>query len=281
MIPDDEIHLAQFSTDPAILGTWVKLWSPAGDVLPLAKEERKKVKPDFEAITLLPPSLIGAPRFLVTPSGSKSNRHLGAIVFLSSGLHSAHADVHADSHVIRQVDFSELFAEFRRRLPELNIEGTAVSGNTLKFFNRGNSGVGRNAIIDVELAGFLTAAEQGAKPPASLVKSVRFYDLGQLRGVPLGFTDACTSSSGELWALAAAEMTSDAYRDGPYLGAALMRFDTNGDIAIQQTLECPEKPEGLWITPQAGSREFFVVTDNDDTARPSHLYVGSLPAGTP
>src|SRR5688572_28322358 len=77
VIADDELHLGVFRLEPSIPGTRVRLF--AGE-LPVAKEERKALKPDFEALMLIP----ARPEFptgamLALGSGSRPNRRLGAL----------------------------------------------------------------------------------------------------------------------------------------------------------------------------------------------------------
>src|SRR5215204_6417986 len=53
VIADDELHLGVFQSDPRIPGDTVRLF---GGELPVAKEERKALKPDLEALMLIPVS---------------------------------------------------------------------------------------------------------------------------------------------------------------------------------------------------------------------------------
>jgi hypothetical protein len=124
LVADDEFHIAIFPKDPAKPGRWMRLFP--GD-LPLDYKQRKKEKADLEAITYLPPYKFaewGA--LLVVPSLSRPNRIRGTLVLVSeSGL--------ADPIPI---DYSALRSVLAPQIEELNIEGVALTGETIKFFRQ-------------------------------------------------------------------------------------------------------------------------------------------------
>src|SRR5262245_48623060 len=82
VVADDELHLGVFGATDNNPGRLVRLLD--GE-LPAPKAERKKLKPDFEALTLLPASAKfpdGA--ILALGSGSTPNRRLGVLLGLDA-----------------------------------------------------------------------------------------------------------------------------------------------------------------------------------------------------
>src|SRR5262245_9684590 len=98
VIGDDELHLGVFRLGPGIPGQRPRLF--AGE-LPVAKDERKALKPDLEALMLLPAcSAFPAGAMVALGSGSRPNRRLGALLQLDH-----HGAVHGDA---RTIDLSPL-----------------------------------------------------------------------------------------------------------------------------------------------------------------------------
>lgn len=212
----------------------------------------------------------GGEMLIAFGSGSTAAREKIVIV---RGVLPAEAD-------IRVVDASALYAIFRSTAAfsgsELNVEGAAIVGGTLRLFNRGN-GAARGGIIpvnascDLDLAAFLAFVRDpaAANPPAVL--NVVRYDLGAISGLPLTFTDAAARDGTVLFA-AAAEDSPDATRDGPVAGCALGMV--SGDSAryceVRGMDGTPylEKIEG--ILPLSADR-LLAVVDPDDPHVPSAL----------
>ena len=151
--------------------------------LPSSKSDRKKQKPDFEALTLLP-AYGDYPHgaLLALGSGSRPNRRLGALLALDT-----RGAVHGPPQV---VDLAPILASLDGEFPALNnIESAVVSGAELRLFQRGNKRHAENAIIRFQLSAFLDAlsSEQTA---AIAPLAIRTFDLGQIEGIPFCFTDA-------------------------------------------------------------------------------------------
>lgn len=215
-----------------------------GDGAPLAKHE----KPDLEALVALPDGVA-----LILGSGSALTRR--AVVRLDA---AGRADTN---------DAGPLYDAIAQRLGRTpNIEGAVAAGEIVHLLHRGaGRGGDANAIVEVPLAA-LTGGE-----PAVL--GVCAWDLGEVGGVPLTFTDAASwPGSGYLY-LAVAEDTPNAIDDGPVVGAAL------GLIAIDDAwwtplldldgAPCLRKAEGVVL--DQGGRGGFLVTDADDPNRPAEL----------
>jgi hypothetical protein len=164
----------------------------AGDGAPLAKIR----KPDFEC------ALLGAAGEIhVLGSGSTPNRCTLARI---------------DPHTSR-VSFAERPGLYRCVTDALalatrpNIEGALADGERLRLFHRGVAAQ-RSAIVDLPLA-----VLDGA---AAVSLAAQWFELGDLDGVRLGFTDAAATARRTLF-VAAAEDTEDAVADGAVTGSVI------------------------------------------------------------
>jgi hypothetical protein len=129
VIADDELHLGVFRTIDSGPGRLIRLFDGA---LPDSNPDRKKQKPDLEALTLLP-AYGGYPHgaLLVLGSGSTRKRRMGALLGLDE-----QGAVCGPPHVL---DLSPMLAPLDDEFAALNIEGAIVSGDELRLFQRGNS----------------------------------------------------------------------------------------------------------------------------------------------
>ncbi|RPI58687.1 MAG: hypothetical protein EHM50_10285 [Lysobacterales bacterium] len=170
--------------------------------------------------------------------------------------------------------YSELRAAMTESDTRLNIEGAVVSGARLRLFHRGNDvrGTGSNAIADVARDEFVAWLAGSAASPC--VTSVTTVDLGDLHGVPFGFTDAVALDDEHVVVLACAEDSACAISDGAVLGCRVGVHFGNGlrmvdicDASGERTLL---KLEG--IERRVGSStEFDVVVDVDRPTAPAQL----------
>lgn len=236
----------------------------------------KKAKPDFEVAFLGPGREV-----TILGSGSSATRRRRAVVELDTNVVTLYEEgrlfdvleevmVHLVTSTkvpgtfvdVRSV--SNLATEVPGTLENLvNLEGGVISSNLLRLFNRG-SGATPSAMLDFELDVF-----SGAPPR---VVSANAYDLGQLNGVPLHFTDA-TLLGGRLAYVAVAEDTPNAIDDGPVVGVALgfigsdsaywaPLMEASGELSTR-------KVEGIAMDPQSGV--VYAVTDPDDPDKPAEL----------
>jgi hypothetical protein len=240
--------------------------------LPAEPRERKKLKPDFEALAFIEDIRFfpfGA--LLAIPSGSTPNRSQGALLVFGK-------DQELPSEAV-VVDFSLLYQHLTYIYRDLNIEGALIKGSTFKLFQRGNGPTAKNAVIDLDLHIFLQELSQTQKISAESYQKSTDIQLPILNGDILGFTDAASispDSSSPIWFLAAAEKTISTFDDGPFSGAVLGCLNSDMEIIHIFNLDCAEKPEGLWID-SVNPKEFYIVTDADDHTRPSSLFRGKLP----
>jgi hypothetical protein len=206
----------------------------------------KSKKPDFEV------AFIGPGRTVtILGSGSSPLRRRGAMVDL-------------DTNAVRIVDYGALFGALENALGVVpNLEGATPWKNVLRLFHRG-AGTDRSATIDVSLD-----VLEGHPPR---VLGVVPFDLGDVGGVPLHFTDAACFGERIVY-LAVAEDTPNAIDDGPILGAAIGLIDAHG--ATWTPLNEPSgevsrrKVEGIAIDPKQGT--IYAVTDPDDPDKLAEL----------
>jgi len=206
----------------------------------------KSKKPDFEVAFMGPGQTI-----TILGSGSSPARRRRAVVDL-------------ETNGVRIVDESLLFGILEQALGCVpNLEGAVVLDNRLRLFHRG-AGEGKSATIDVNVDVLL-----GVSPH---VFAVTPFDLGDVDGVPLHFTDA-TRFDERLVYVAVAEDTPNAIDDGPVVGAALGFLDDEGatwTTLIEASGEgSTRKIEGIAIDPRSGT--IYGVTDPDDPDKLAEL----------
>lgn len=254
VIADDETFLSAYALD----GTPRSRTPLLSGVLPTEHAARKRHKPDLEALALLP-----GDRLLALGSGSTEARMRGAVV-----------DPRAAT--LRAIDLRPLYEQLRNELSDLNVEGAAVRGDALVLLQRGN-GAGRvNACIELDLGRALAALDaRGVLSPDAL-RSIAPVALGDLDGVPLGFTDAVASPSGGLLFSAAAEDTPDSYQDGPCAGS-IVGLLSQGRVMRRLRVSPTCKIEGLALGSGTGRElALWLVADPDDRKQPATLYRATM-----
>ncbi len=239
VVSDDENSLEQFSLHGK--SNSIMLFSGK---LPEDYAERKKRKPDLESLCLKKDFVIAL------PSGSKKNRIYGGWYNGKKGVFS----------------LESLYQVIEAEFSELNIEGSTFVGDELWLFQRGNGSRGENGIVVLDGEKFLKQMITG-EVSATCLKSFQQISLGQYRGLNLGFTDACAYQK-QVYFLAVVESCDSTYDDGKYLGSVLGKMNGDGEILEKWEIQCPYKPEGLWIEDD----ELYLVTDADDRSVKSKLY---------
>jgi hypothetical protein len=255
---DDEHHLGELSLDD---DRPVRLHRFRTGELPAGKGERKRAKPDLEALTWLPGP--GGGQLVAMGSGSRPNRE-SAFVF---ALDAAGALVGEP----RERDLAPLYAPLHAHFGELNIEGAFVAGSTFRLLQRANQGEAVNACIEYELAAIEAFLARGRAPTPLRIVAV---DLGMIDGVALGFTDGVSLPDGSWLFSAVAEDTQDSYQDGACAAAVLGHVSTTGERMGQARLAGGPKVEGIALAADGG---LWLVTDADDPAAASQLF--SIGAG--
>ncbi|MBP9093517.1 hypothetical protein KBI23_21035 [bacterium] len=278
IVADDELHLAVFDLKSSQPGRWLRLLP---GMLSSNYKERKKQKADLEAITRLQPDVYAAAgALLVVPSMSRANRVSGAMIKLEKDLLVNESN---DSPI--PIDFSDIRNKLTESIDGLNVEGIAIQEKVTKLFHRGSKKKGKSAVVELETAAFLHDLHDTHKPKSTCISKLREYDLGDIEGVGLSFTDAVPMPDGRIVFLAAAEATDDEYQDGACLGSSLGIMKENGDIESIVRLSGREKFEGICADYSsveisqgvfAHSLEILLVSDTDNERFPSNLYQGSL-----
>lgn len=162
---------------------------------------------------------------------------------------------------------------------DMNIEGALALPRAVRLFTRGNGAPKRgreplNATCDLplrELLAYLSAPATATVPaPAAVTR----YALGEMDGLPLGFTDAALAGDALLYT-AAAEASADAAEDGHVAGSVIGVIPVQGDLRFAPLSDAEGRPtrdkvEGIVAIPGSGDR-VLVVIDPDDPTRPAEL----------
>jgi hypothetical protein len=268
VVADDENSLGVFDLSNDKPG---KLFRIFGGDLPTSHQARKAAKPDLEALTALrafPGYPFGA--LLAVGSGSRSTRQRAALMTLD-----AQGEIVGAAH---EVDLAPLSEPLRELFPELNIEGTFVTGDRLCLLQRGNKATPINACVAYHWDDFerwLTA-----KGPVPAISSITRFDLGAIDGVPLCFTDGCAAPDGAWVFCAAAEDTSDSYADGQCMGSAVGVVNAAGTILALEPLALACKVEGIDASVNGDRLDVLMVTDADDRQTPALLLSATLALGS-
>ncbi|MES2819071.1 MAG: hypothetical protein V4812_08835 [Pseudomonadota bacterium] len=244
LVADDALCLQHYD----LQGQWRGEWPLLPGELPADAKARKKVKPDFEAVALLPDGAL-----LALGSGSTPRRRRGCRVLNGE---------------VRVIDLAPLYLHLETQLQELNLEGAVVQGQTLLLAQRGNGQGGENALLVLDLPQVLRDLEAGQLSSAALLRSVPLQ-LGLLDAVPLSLTDLALAPDGRLYFSAAAEATDSSYLDGDCAGSVLGCLDADFALVGLARLEPRAKIEGLAFAPDGG---LLLVADADDPAVPAPLF---------
>jgi hypothetical protein len=150
-----------------------------------------------------------------------------------------------------------------------------VQDGWLRLFQRGNGKVSegvqpRSAVGDIALPQLLAWLDASA--PAPQLQRILAVDLGDVGGVPLGFTDATLRASGDIAFLACAERSPDVTRDGEVVACRLGLLSDGSaqliDIIDEAGGPCTRKLEGVEVRPD-DDETFDVVADVDRHDRPA------------
>jgi hypothetical protein len=265
VVADDELHLGVFSITAPEPGRLIRLFDGA---LPDAKAERKRQKPDLEALAFVP----AFPDFphgalMAFGSGSRPNRYRGVLLNLDPG-----GAVVGSPH---ELDLSPLLGPLHDTFAELNIEGAVVVGGEFRRLHRGHKRHADNPIIPYPHSQ-VREGLRPAHPPANTPSAIHRLNLGRVDDVPFCFTDAAALPNGDIVFCAVAEDTEDAYRDGACIGAAIGLIGNEGHLLSLQRLDRPYKVEGISARPEGDRLNLLLVTDADDPAIPALLLSTSI-----
>lgn len=261
VIADDELSIATFQrskpTEPGSLLTLLP------GQLPDKKKARKREKPDWEALLLLPANP-GFPQgaLMAFGSGSKPQRARAVVIGLN---HNGSLTGEVTTYSL-----APFYDAAARKLDELNIEAVFLAGSRIHFVSRGNRTHPISTVIACDGQAWFEWLTDPKRPlPAMTLTSI---NLPSLNDVVASVSDAVALTSGWL-ATAISEATDDSYQDGACVGAAIARFDERHRMIGWWPLAEPVKVEGLII---AGA-ELLLVNDPDDAKVPAELFSCPLP----
>lgn len=262
---DDERELAVFPAAGDAPGRLVRFLP--GE-LPADPEQRKREKPDVEALALLPAGPVSPGGVLLAlESGSRPNRCGGVLWNLDTD-----GALTGDP---RRLDLAALYAVLEAEIPDLNIEGATVVTDRLLLFQRGNGRAGVNAVIGLDLSTALSSMGDGAIPSAALI-DIRRHDLGEAGGVRLCFSDATAVGEAGVLFTAVAEGREDTYRDGVCAGAAVGMLRPDGELGWISPLDPPAKVEGIEAHRAGMDLDLLMVADPDDPSSAAPLLAARL-----
>jgi hypothetical protein len=264
VIGDDLLELAVFDlagTEPGKLRPALRP-PPAG-------EGGDGDKPDLEALTAVPP-FAGCPfgGLIGLGSGSKETRDRGFFWPLD-----ANGALAGDA---RQVDFAPLYGLLRSELGRINVEGVCVFGDSLWIFNRGNSSESPNAVAAVALPDLGESLGGDREVGAEELSGLSVYELGELDGVELCFSDA-TQLSDTLVAFTASAETDGAEDGNPIRGSVVGAIDAEGKVKRLRTIDRKWKVEGIDATLGSGILDLAFVCDQDEERATSPLLAATMP----
>jgi hypothetical protein len=257
VIGDDLLQLGIFRLSDPAPGTLTQV---------LPEDGNGDHKPDLEVLTLLPPfegHAYGA--LLGLGSGSGPRRDRGFVVALA-----ADGALAGEPTVI---DLGPLYDHLRRHIDGLNIEGAAVMGERLWLLHRGNHSEVANVVAELSLRDVMRALRGDHTVEVEDLAALRAYDLGELDGVRLTFSDA-TPLGGDVLAFSASAESDD----GAIRGSVVGTITTEGDVHRLRTIDRRYKVEGVYASIDTGVMDFLFVCDQDDPDEPSPLLSAAMPA---
>jgi hypothetical protein len=262
VIGDDELHLGVFRLTSSERG---RLRRVLGGDLPGDDGERSNRKPDLEALTLLPPfesHPYGA--LLGLGSGSAPGRDRGFVCALA-----ADGSIAGEPH---ELALGPLYRLLREQVADLNVEGAATMGSRLWLLHRGTSQEGSNLAVELSLEQLMRSLRDDLCLDAEELENVRHYDLGDIDGVKLTFSDATPIADQLLVFTASAEAD-----DGHICGSVVGTLALDGSVQRLRTIDRRWKVEGVHAAIDAGVLDFTFVCDQDDPSAPAPLLSATMP----
>ena len=255
VIGDDLLSLAVFRmTDPG----------PGSLRRALPEDRDRPGKPDLEALTVLPP-FEGHPYGLLLGLGSGS--HEGRDRAFMWALH-ADGSLRDDAEVI---DLGPLYRKLAGEIEHLNVEGACVMGDRLWLLHRGNAAGASSAIAELSLDAVMTSLRGDRCIEVDELAALVEYDLGEIDGVPLAFSDA-TPLGGETLVF-----TASAEDDDGIHGSVVGSIGTDQTVHRLRTIDRRYKVEGVHATIDTGVMDLLFVCDQDDPETGSPLLSAAMP----
>lgn len=244
---------------------------PGGNRLFDQDHGNKGDKLDLEACTAVP--IDGTPALVAFGSGSKPSRE--RIVVTRWTGDQPQVTVHDGSALYQVLRDAHRFSG-----SELNVEGAVyLDDGRMRLFQRGNGAPAGgqtpvDATCDLAWPALWAYLQDPAAAPPPSPENVVCYDLGELDGVRLTFSDA-ELVEGRVVYSASAEASENTGGDGRIAGSVLGVIDAAGarwtELTQADGSAFRGKIEGLSVVPGEPSRAHFVV-DDDAPDRPSDIF---------
>jgi hypothetical protein len=264
VVGDDLLQIGVFELAGCRPGITRRVFS--GD-LPDDPSGRKSAKPDLEGLTTLPP-VNGEPNggLLGIGSGSDPARDRGFFWPLGPD-----GSLHGEP---RTIELQPVYASLRNELDgEFNIEGAAVLGDRLWLFHRGNEGGAPNTVAEFRLSDLARTLSEDLVVDPDELTGLRSYDLGEIDGVALCFSDA-TALGDELVCFTG---SAEGDADGAIHGSVVGTIAVDGTVRRLRTINPRWKVEGVHATVDTGVIDFLFVCDQDEPGVPSPLLSATMP----
>jgi hypothetical protein len=264
VVGDDPLHLGIFELAGGGAGVARRIFAGA---LPAGQDERRREKPDLEGLTALPP-VEGEPNGGLLGLGSGSNRDR------DRGFYWAFAADGSLAGEPRTIELQPVYDALRSELGgDINVEGAAVVRDRLWLFHRANEGKAPNTVAEFELGDLSRTLREDLVVDPDELAAIRGYDLGELDGVPLCFSDATTLTERLICFSASAEGEDD----GDIHGSVVGTISEDGSVHRLRTIDPRWKVEGVHATIDTGIIDFLFVCDQDDPDTPSPLLSATMP----
>lgn len=261
VVADDELVLGVFSMQNDQLGQTLTIIPGA---LPQEAKQRKAAKPDFESLTYLPASAMyphGA--LLALGSGSTEQRKRGMLWPFNQQQQLVPAP--------QLFDLQPLYQPLESVFADLNIEGVVIQGDCLKLWQRANNQQRNNAVIEYPLADVYALINAQQQTLNLQPQRIDYYELGEVAGVPLSFTDAYALEDGACLFTAAAENTDNSYLDGECVAAAIGLIDAQRQLRWLKPVQPIVKIEGISAKHLGDQLQILLVSDADNPATAAQL----------
>ena len=261
VVADDELVLGVFSTLEDKPGQTLTI---IPGVLPEDVKQRKAAKPDFESLTCLPAcSRYPYGALLAFGSGSTEQRKRGMLWSFNQQQQLTDEP--------QLFNLQAFYQPLEQVFADLNIEGVVVQGSCLKLWQRANNQHRENAVIEYKLSDLYAVLDGKSDTLTIQPQRIDYYDLGEVAGVPLTFTDAYALDDGACLFTAAAENTDNSYLDGECVAAAIGLIDAQRQLRWLKPVQPVYKLEGI-SAKQVGDRlHIYLVSDADDADVPAQL----------
>jgi hypothetical protein len=132
-------------------------------------------------------------------------------------------------------------------------------------------------VVALDLDEVLNSLLRDRTLAAGELRGMLAFDLGELEGAALTFSDASPLSRDLLVFTASAEDSSNTYDDGAILGSVVGTIDRDGEVRRLRTIDRAHKVEGVHAVLDSGVVTMTFVCDQDDPDIPSPLLSTTMP----